>query len=89
MSNLGPLPHIKLQIDVEGQLYIFDQHTGDRQLIAMRKNPDGSRTSRATATEVEDLVWNFCCDHKDSKKGDSKRPPKDEVSKDVEDEISP
>lgn len=67
--GLGPTPHIKLHIDTDGQLHVYDQHTGKKQLIQMRKNGDGSRTSRAPASEIEDAIWSFRYDHKDSKKG--------------------
>lgn len=70
--GLGPTPHVKLHIDTEGQLQILDQNTGEKQLIQMRKNGDGSRTSRAPASEIEDAIWSFRYDHKDSKKGDHK-----------------
>jgi hypothetical protein len=66
---LGPTLHIKLHIDPDGQLYIYDQNSGEKQLIQMRKNADGSKTSRAPASEIEDAIWSYRYDHKDSKKG--------------------
>ncbi len=78
--SLGPTPHVKLHIDAEGQLHILDQNTGEKQLIQMRKNGDGSRTSRAPASEIEDCMWSFRYDHKDSKKGAQKVETSEEAS---------
>lgn len=63
MAKLGPTPNVRLLIDKDGQLYVYDQDTKDKQLIAMRKNPDGTRTSRALASEVETAIWDFRWDH--------------------------
>lgn len=63
MSKLGPTPHIKLFIDKDGQLYILDQNTGEKELISMRKNKDGTKTSRSLASEVEDKIWDFRWEH--------------------------
>lgn len=68
--SLGPTAHVKFYIDPEGQLHVYDSNTGEKQLIQMRKNADGSKTSRASACEIEDASWNFRYDHKDTKKGD-------------------
>lgn len=79
--SLGPTPHVKLHIDPEGQLHIYDSNTGEKQLIQMRKNADGSKTSRSSAGEIEDAIWEFRYDHKDSKKGAaSKAEPLAEAS---------
>lgn len=67
MSKLGDTPHVRLFMDKDGQLYIHDQRTREKQLIPMRKNPDGTRTSRAMASEIENEIWEFRWDHKDSK----------------------
>ncbi len=68
MSKLGKTPHVKLLIDKEGQLYIFDQNTKEKKLISMRQNRDGTKTSRSTALEIEDEIWEFRWDHKDPQK---------------------
>jgi len=65
MSKLGNTPHIKLFIDTDGQLYIYDQESKEKKLISMRQNRDGSKTSRNTAAEIEDAIWEFRWDHKD------------------------
>lgn len=66
MSKLGRTPHIKLLVDKDGKLYVYDQISGEKQLISMRKNSNGTSTSRATAADIEDLIWDFRFDHKDS-----------------------
>lgn len=71
MSALGPTPHVKILLDTDGQLYVFDQNTREKRLISMRKNADGTKTSRAPASEVEEVIWDFRYDHKDTKKGDA------------------
>lgn len=68
--SLGPTSHVKFHIDPEGQLHIYDSNTGEKQLIQMRRNADGSKTSRSSASEIEDVSFNFRYDHKDTKKGD-------------------
>jgi len=79
MSTLGDTPHVKLRIDAEGQLYIYCQNSGDKQLIPMRNNPDGSKTSRGTGREIEEAIWEFRYDHKDVKKVASKDKVKGEA----------
>jgi hypothetical protein len=78
MSKLGNTPHIRLFTDKDGQLYILDQNTKQKKLISMRQNADGTKTSRALASEIEESIWDFRWDHKDTKKGDG--PLEDEVS---------
>lgn len=74
MSKLGDTPHVRLHIDKEGQLYLFDTITKEKQLISMRTNSDGSKTSRDTAAKIEDAIWDFRYDHQSSQKPAPKRP---------------
>ncbi len=60
---LGQTPHIRLQIDKTGQLYVVDQVSKEKLLIQMRSNPDGTKTSRDTAAEIESSIWDFRWDH--------------------------
>lgn len=81
MSKLGTTPHIRIFQDKDGQLYVLDQNTQERQLIPMRQNPNGTKVSRPLASEVEELLWNFRWDHKDSKKSKPVRERKAKVTK--------
>lgn len=73
-SKLGRTPHIKLLQDKDGKLYIYDQTSGKKQLISMRKNSNGTSTSRGTAADIEDLIWDFRYDHKGSPEKQSDSP---------------
>lgn len=63
-SKLGPTPSIRFILDKEGQLYVYDSITKDKQLIPMRANKDGTKTSRALASEIESASWDFRWEHK-------------------------
>lgn len=76
-TKLGKTPHIRLFIDKDGQLYILNQDTKEKKLISMRANRDGTKTSRATAAEIEDEIWDFRWENKDATKA---KPEKAEVS---------
>lgn len=73
---LGQTPHIRLHVDKAGQLFIVDQVSKEKLLIQMRSNPDGTKTSRETAAEVEDLIWNFRWDHQKPVKAAEAAPDK-------------
>lgn len=67
-TKLGKTPHIRLFIDKDGQLYILNQETKEKKLISMRANRDGTKTSRAMASEIEDEIWDFRWENKDATK---------------------